>query len=1179
MSDGIVPSSSSSTADAAKAPAGSPTGPTPRRVVLGGVVNTTTAVTSGVVDGDDVDVITSVDGRQGTPRRRVHDGHGHNDNDDDDDNGAWTLVQKKRTAAKKKAPALPPALQRSAATTMRSARPSSSTTTNFALMATTTPSAKRGEGGEHGRNLRPRVVVAKDVMTAGGWAQKAAAPRLNSVAPQLPPPLTGRRGGKAAAASTAAEGGAAAASHRGGGGRSTGDRRRTFLPPALTAETPPPPTAATPTTTRQMRGGGRPSTDRNDGDVVVVGDGGRAGNDRNGSINDNTNNDRNDNDNNNINSNVDVVHDVVNNTGIDTINGDSASPTGWSADRLSAFIHKTVAEAMAPMLDATLTAAAAVTPQAAAIATPPAGGTDRPPATGFSCENPANFHYAQTSYVDVCRRNGANFTANNTSRHGASRDVLGFSSYVRHLPENVSVFGRDRPGGPVGPRSEGVVEEREPAAAEANISRRPQKTVVVPLSPLFRPSTAISSRTTAAMMMEDRQQHQEPRQPGPTAQMVRLTDRQSSSAVITTSPPHRERVCDDVYDARDAWRDDVHDGISAAAAETSSHRLPDSPQLLRQREMRGRRSPTASPAWRGVGAAEVMAAAAPSASGGRAAAVVGTAAVGWEVSDALGGAGRVEAVASQAEHAYEAAASTSAAKAAYRAASPGGVAAFMRQKEARNASEAEASGAAASMRARGLRESTLLAETCLESTRDGGTCPRDTRRQTEEEEEREAAIAAERYFGGSRAAARALGDERAVDWYRREMRIAEESNVNDSTAREPRERSEIGGAGRESRMLAPVENREGFVARELRRRRENRESPGDSSDSQRSTRGSRGVSRTGAAPNNITPKTGVMEGHANTVTSSNSSIQPPASTPSPTLQNWSESDLQSFVQKALSDRIKGISEEGELLEPLPFDPHGEIDAQYARELKDRRRLCESGVRYGVANALQSSAVNKNINDMTPLEVVMTAMSNRGERTQAKGQWVIPTHIDKLAANTPDFDWWFKEMREHLDACGIRNQDEWIDHYRVHCNSDFWQAIWERIQEEKLDPALIMQHPHRLQEYVCFRFTPKTYPSAIITRIFALKNKNLEVTQAWNETSKLVFCYNEYQRRHQGELISARKHSEYFVGALKGHLFTHMNSLLDQHHHRVANPRRTHRTAVEYEDSLKARGVIEVEDEP
>ena len=585
-----------------------------------------------------------------------------------------------------------------------------------------------------------------------------------------------------------------------------------------------------------------------------------------------------------------------------------------------------------------------------------------------------------------------------------------------------SVFRRDRPVGPVGPRSVGVVEEREPAVAEVNTSRRPQKTVVVPLSPLFRPSTAVGNRTTAAVTVEDRQQHREQRQPGPTAQMVRLTDEQSSSAVITTSPPHRERVSDDVGDVRDACRANVHDVSSAVAAEMSFHRLPDSSQLLRQQEMRGRRSPTASPAWRGVGAAEVMAAAAPSASGGRAAAVVGAAAVGLEAPGAIGGAGRVEAASSQAGHAYEAAAGASAVETAYRAASPGGVAAPIRRREARDASEAEALDARASKRAKGLRESALWAETCLESTRNGGMCQRGTRRLTEEEEERRAAIAAEGYFGGSRAAARALGDERAVDWYRREMRIAEESNASDSTARELRECSEIEGERRESRMLAPSEDREGFMAREPWRRRERKESPSDSSDSSRSPKGPKGDSRTGATPKSKTPKQEIIDSHTNTTASSHPSTQPPASTPSPTLQNWSESDLQSFVQKALSDRIKGISEEGELLEPLPFDLHGEVDAQYARELRDRRRPRESGVTYGVVDGQQLPKVGKDINDMTPLEVVMTAMSNRGERSQSKAHWVVPSHIDKLSASTSDFDWWFKEMREHLDACGIRNQD-------------------------------------------------------------------------------------------------------------------------------------------------------------
>ena len=61
---------------------------------------------------------------------------------------------------------------------------------------------------------------------------------------------------------------------------------------------------------------------------------------------------------------------------------------------------------------------------------------------------------------------------------------------------------------------------------------------------------------------------------------------------------------------------------------------------------------------------------------------------------------------------------------------------------------------------------------------------------------------------------------------------------------------------------------------------------------------------------------------------------------------------------------------------------------------------------------------------------------------------------------------------------------------------------------RIDPAKVMLHPHKFQEYVCLKYTPPTYPDKIMRRLYALKNKKLPTEEAWDEVCKLVFCYNE-----------------------------------------------------------------------
>ena len=298
----------------------------------------------------------------------------------------------------------------------------------------------------------------------------------------------------------------------------------------------------------------------------------------------------------------------------------------------------------------------------------------------------------------------------------------------------------------------------------------------------------------------------------------------------------------------------------------------------------------------------------------------------------------------------------------------------------------------------------------------------------------------------------------------------------------------------------------------------------------------------------------------------------------PALMRWSLSDLQRYVKQAVEENTKKEGEDDDVDDGMgyvQFDPDAEIDADWAVELQARRGRVGDFVK-GTGAA---STDDDDDDDDDGASVERTgrnanvAMTASGGTPNPTGRWCIPSHIPKLSASIPDLDWWFLQMREHIDGCRVTRQDEWIDLYRVHSETTFWRSVRRRILKEKLDPAKIMLHPHKFQEYVCLRYTPKIYPDKVMRRLFALKNKKLPTKEAWKETTKLVFCYNEFMRRRKGTKISELQHSYHFVYSLKDELFQYLNTLLDQQHPRVATAEMTFIAATEYEASLEERAGV------
>ena len=289
-------------------------------------------------------------------------------------------------------------------------------------------------------------------------------------------------------------------------------------------------------------------------------------------------------------------------------------------------------------------------------------------------------------------------------------------------------------------------------------------------------------------------------------------------------------------------------------------------------------------------------------------------------------------------------------------------------------------------------------------------------------------------------------------------------------------------------------------------------------------------------------------------------------------------DLRKAVKDELKEQEKNKDTVAEENPKLPFDPTAEVDAAYVKELRDCGSKWDGG--RAASPARHRHSHRKRSKTPPSKETAMAAWDWTGALPW-EGKWRTPNHIAKLAQDTVDYDWWFRQMRDYLDDLRITQQSLWIGYYRVHCDRDFLAEIRDRLLEDEVDPSRVLSHPHKFQEYVCFRFTPATYPAEVMQRLLATREKSMDPKPAWLEVSKLVFCYNEFMRRRKGTLITDLQYSYHFAHALKQPVFEFLYDLLEQGHPKVRTPRRAYGVALRHvrgRMGRKKRAAEEVVDE-
>ena len=164
-----------------------------------------------------------------------------------------------------------------------------------------------------------------------------------------------------------------------------------------------------------------------------------------------------------------------------------------------------------------------------------------------------------------------------------------------------------------------------------------------------------------------------------------------------------------------------------------------------------------------------------------------------------------------------------------------------------------------------------------------------------------------------------------------------------------------------------------------------------------------------------------------------------------------------------------------------------------------------------------------------------------------GRWVPPKKLPPLTAEVEDIDWWFHQMRIHLDNCQIFDPARRLHCMHTYTDDAFHARIRVRAQAEGVDKNRLLTNVDVYRVFVADRFTKDTAVEKLRDQLKDLAAKSLPPTKAWDTVRKYSFCFNEKAKRNATEELTHEQISYYFANALHPTLAQHMRSLLLHNH--------------------------------
>ena len=195
------------------------------------------------------------------------------------------------------------------------------------------------------------------------------------------------------------------------------------------------------------------------------------------------------------------------------------------------------------------------------------------------------------------------------------------------------------------------------------------------------------------------------------------------------------------------------------------------------------------------------------------------------------------------------------------------------------------------------------------------------------------------------------------------------------------------------------------------------------------------------------------------------------------------------------------------------------------------------VHSGAQEASEKPILSRKVTSDTATAASQSALSpyaamSAQHRGATKPRWEPPTNIPKLSASVEDFDWWFREMYEHLDSCNVQQDTEKLTFIRNWTTPAFNNHILSKAKHCGVSVDSLRTRFNAFCHFVTSEFTRETDSQTLLHKLHDLRNKVHTVDEAYELTERYAFCYNQKAKRAGDTPLPQRTIMMYFAGALQ-----------------------------------------------
>ena len=242
-----------------------------------------------------------------------------------------------------------------------------------------------------------------------------------------------------------------------------------------------------------------------------------------------------------------------------------------------------------------------------------------------------------------------------------------------------------------------------------------------------------------------------------------------------------------------------------------------------------------------------------------------------------------------------------------------------------------------------------------------------------------------------------------------------------------------------------------------------------------------------------------------------------------------------------------------------------------------RSECSDGQRRAGKPILGTIAPTEATTAMNQSTSLVGAVLAAQHRAATKPRWEPPTNIPKLSASVEDYDWWFREMYEHLDSCNVQQDTEKLTFIRNWTTPAFNNHILSKAKHCGVSIDSLRTRFNVFCHFVTSEFTRETDSQALLHKLHDLRNKAHTVDEAYELTERYAFCYNQKAKRAGDTPLSQRTIMMYFAGALQAKVRDYVTLLVQSQNPLAQTLEHAQEAALMFERAINDQPTREAEE--